>query len=90
MNLFSPIVSKQNLLPFFVIYQNHSYLKNNQIHLNKTSSGHTLQSLSDITYQEPMSRSLQLPHQAYVTAFLQTDLFVVHLFFCEKKAVPFQ
>ena len=27
--------------------------------------------------QEPMSRSLQLPYQAYVTALLQTDLFLV-------------
>ena len=34
--------------------------------------------------QEPMSRSLQLPYWA--TAFLQTDLFLVHLFFCERKA----
>ena len=25
-----------------------------------------------------------------VTAFLQTDLFLVHLFFCERKAVPVQ
>ena len=40
--------------------------------------------------QEPMSRSLQLPYEAYVTAFLQTDLFLVHLFFCERKAVPVQ
>ena len=40
--------------------------------------------------QEPMSRSLQLPYQACVMAFLQTDLFLVHLFFCERKAVPVQ
>ena len=40
--------------------------------------------------QEPMSRSLQLPYEAYVTAFLQTDLFLVHLFSCERKAVPVQ
>ena len=40
--------------------------------------------------QEPMSRSLQLPYEAYVTAFLQTDLFLVYLFFCERKAVPVQ
>ena len=37
-----------------------------------------------------MSRSLQLPYQAYVTAFSQTDLFLVHLFFCERKTVPVQ
>ena len=33
---------------------------------------------------------MQLPYYAYVTAFLQTDLFLVHLFFCERKAVPVQ
>ena len=38
--------------------------------------------------QEPMSRSLQLLY--YVTAFLQTDLFLVYLFFCQRKAVPVQ
>ena len=35
-----------------------------------------------------MNRSLQLPYLAYVTAFLQTDLFLVHLFFCEREVVP--
>ena len=40
--------------------------------------------------QEPMSRSMQLPYSAYVTAFLQTDLRLVYLFSCEKKAVPVQ
>ena len=44
------------------------------------------------TKQEPMSRSMQLPYKAYVTAFLQTDLFLVHLkfFFFGRKAVPVQ
>ena len=37
-----------------------------------------------------MTKSTQLPYHAYVTAFLQTDLFLVHLFFCERKAVPVQ
>ena len=37
-----------------------------------------------------MTRSMQLPYEAYVTAFLQTDLFLVDLFFCERKAVPVQ
>ena len=32
--------------------------------------------------QEPMSRNMQLPYKAYVTAFLQTDLFLEFLFFC--------
>ena len=27
---------------------------------------------------------------ANVTAFLQTDLFLLHLFFCKRKAVPVQ
>ena len=40
--------------------------------------------------QEPMSRSLQLPYKAYITAFLQTDLFLEYLFFCERKSVPVQ
>ena len=35
--------------------------------------------------QEPISKSLQLPYKAYVTAFLQTDLFFAHLFFWEKR-----
>ena len=43
-----------------------------------------------ILEQEPMSRSLQLPYLAYVTAFLQTDLFLVHLFFCEREVIPIQ
>jgi len=43
---------------------------------------------SNRCFQEPMSRSLQLPY--WVTAFLQTDLFLVHLFFCERKAVRVQ
>ena len=47
-------------------------------------------SYSNRCSQEPMSRSLQLPYEAYVTAFLQPDLFSVHLFFCERKAVPGQ
>ena len=37
-----------------------------------------------------MSMNLQLPYYDYVTAFLQTDLFLVYLFFCERKAVPVQ
>ena len=41
-------------------------------------------------WQEPMSRSLQLPYEAYVTAFLQTDLFLVHFFFSERKAITVQ
>ena len=28
--------------------------------------------------------------QVYVAAFLQTGLFLVHLFFCERNAVPVQ
>ena len=38
--------------------------------------------------QEPMTRSLQLPYWAYVTAFLQTDLFLDYLFRKKTKAVP--
>ena len=30
--------------------------------------------------QEPMTWSLQLPNWAYITAFLQTDLFLDYLF----------
>ena len=30
---------------------------------------------------------MQLSYWSYVTAFLQTDLFLVSLFFCERKAV---
>ena len=37
-----------------------------------------------------MSRTLQLPYEAYATAFLQTDLFLEYLFFCERKAAPVQ
>ena len=40
--------------------------------------------------QEPMSRSMQLPHEAFVTALLQTDLFLGYLFFGERKAGPVQ
>ena len=40
--------------------------------------------------QEPMTRSLQLPYWAYVTAFLQTDLFLDYLFRKKTKAVPVQ
>ena len=29
-------------------------------------------------------------NQANVMAFLQTDVLLVHLFFCERKAVPVQ
>ena len=29
---------------------------------------------------------MQLPYLAYVTALLQTDLFLVHLFFCESAS----
>ena len=43
-----------------------------------------------ILLQGPMSRRIQLPYQAYVTVFLQTDLFSVYLFFRERKAVPVQ
>ena len=32
-----------------------------------------------------MSRNMQLPYYDYVTAFLQTDLFLVYLFFCERR-----
>ena len=39
-------------------------------------------------YQEPMTRSKQLPYWAYVTAFLLTDLFLDYLFRKQKKAVP--
>ena len=35
--------------------------------------------------QEPMSRKMQLLCLVYVTAFLQTDLLLVYLFFCERK-----
>ena len=38
--------------------------------------------------QELISWSMQLPYWAYVTAFLQTDLFLVYLFFSKIKAVP--
>ena len=38
--------------------------------------------------QEPMTRSLQLPYWAYVTAFLQTDLFLDYLF--RKKQRQFR
>ena len=34
-----------------------------------------------------MSGSMKRPYKAYVTAFLQTDLFLVYLFFWERKAV---
>ena len=37
-----------------------------------------------------MSRSMQLPHYAYATAFLQAGLFLEYLFYCERKAVPIQ
>ena len=40
--------------------------------------------------QEPMSRKMQLSYNAYITAFLQTGLFLVQLFFCEREAVPVQ
>ena len=41
--------------------------------------------------QEPMSRSMQLPYWAHVTAFLHIDTtLVVHHFFCERKALPVQ
>ena len=46
--------------------------------------------MQNISVQEPMSRSMQLPREAYVMAFLQTDLFLVYLFFCERKAVAVQ
>ena len=55
--------------------------------LGATRFPNVLKEWNDIA-QEPMSRSLQLPYLAYVTAFLQTELFLVHLFFCERKAVP--
>ena len=42
----------------------------------------------NVPKQELMTRSVQLPY--CVTAFLQTDLFLVHLFFRERKAVPVQ
>ena len=38
--------------------------------------------------QEPTTRSLQLPYWAYVSAFLQTDLFLDYLFGKKTKAVP--
>ena len=41
-------------------------------------------------HQEPMIRNIQLPYQATVTTFLQTDLFLVYLLFCERKAVLVQ
>ena len=41
-------------------------------------------------YHEPMSRNVQLPYYAYVRAFLRIDLFLVYLFFCERKLVPVQ
>ena len=37
-----------------------------------------------------MSRTLQLPYEAYATAFLQADLFLEYFFFCERKALPAQ
>ena len=37
-----------------------------------------------------MSRSVQLLYLAYVTTFLQTDLFLAYLFFRERKTVPVQ
>ena len=42
----------------------------------------------DESLQEPMTRSLQLPYWAYVTAFLQTDLFLDYLF--RKKQRQFR
>ena len=42
-----------------------------------------------LRHQEPMTRSRQLPYWAYVTAFLQTDLFLDYIFRKKKtKAVP--
>ena len=37
-----------------------------------------------------MSRSIQLPYEAYATAYLQTDLFLEYFFFCERKTLPAQ
>ena len=37
--------------------------------------------------QEPVSRSVQLPYLSYVTAFVQTILFLVYLFSRERTAV---
>ena len=40
--------------------------------------------------QERMTRSMRHRYEADVTAFLKTDLFLVSLFFCKRKAVPVQ
>ena len=40
--------------------------------------------------REPMSRSMQVAYKAFVKEFLQTNLLLVYLFFCERKAVPVQ
>ena len=37
-----------------------------------------------------MSRSVQLLYLAYVTTYLQTDLFLAYLFFRERKTVSVQ
>lgn len=34
--------------------------------------------------EEPVSWSIELPQLAYVTPFLQADLFLEYLFFCER------
>ena len=35
-----------------------------------------------------MCRSMQLLYSAYAMAFLQTELFLLYLFFCDRKALP--
>ena len=57
---------------------------------NKTNkqTNKTNEKKRQILLQEPMSRRIRLPYQAYVTAFIQVDLFSVYLFFSERKALP--
>ena len=43
-----------------------------------------------LSRQEPISWSMQLPYWAYVTAFLQTELFLAYLLFSKIKAGPLQ
>ena len=46
--------------------------------------------IQEVEGQELMSRSMQPLYKAYVTAFLQTDLPLAYLFFCESKEGQFR
>ena len=56
--------------------------------LKPTNTVKTFQECRHHMGQEPMTRSLQLPYWANVTAFLQTDLFLDYL--CRKKQRQFR